>query len=107
MCLCFILQKLKDQCTIFESDISICVAQSQKTFGNQGLLTEVKKISPLINDWENNIAYWEEAKQSEALAGKCDSFHTVNSWWVWDQTAQPQENVAIYILMFGNSISSS
>ena len=47
MCLCFILQKLKDQCTIFESDISICVAQSQKTFGNQGLLTEVKKISPL------------------------------------------------------------
>ena len=26
------------------------------------------KISALINDWENNIAYWEETKQSEALA---------------------------------------
>ena len=48
----------------------------------------------MINDWENNIAYWEEPKQSEALAGNCDLFHAaVNNWWVWEQAAQPQEKV--------------
>ena len=36
--------------------------------------------SALINDLENNIAYWVEAKQSEALAGKRDLSHTVNCW---------------------------
>ena len=39
-----------------------------------------KILSALINDLENNIAYWVEAKQSEALAGKRDLSHTVNCW---------------------------
>ena len=33
-----------------------CVAQ--RKFENQGLITKVKVISALINDWENVIAYW-------------------------------------------------
>ena len=38
-----------------------------------------------MNGCENNIAYWEESKQSEGLPGKCDSFYIINSWWVWEQ----------------------
>ena len=34
----------------------MCVAY--RKFENQGLITEVKVISALINDWENMIAYW-------------------------------------------------
>ena len=44
----------------------ICVAQGK--FENQGLITEVKVISALINDWENVIAYWailEKNKQGD------------------------------------------
>ena len=33
-------------------------------------------------------------------AGKYDSFHTINSLWVWGQAAQPQENVEIYTLIY-------
>ena len=40
----------------FGSDISISVAQSQRKFENQGV-TLVKKISALINVWENDITY--------------------------------------------------
>ena len=47
----------------------ICVAQ--RNFENQGPITEVKKISALINDWENIIAYWEESKQNEAFTVIC------------------------------------
>ena len=44
MFLFHILQKLKDPYSLFISDtIGICVAQSQRTFENQGLITEVKK----------------------------------------------------------------
>ena len=39
-------------------------------FANQGLITEVKKIFALINNWENIIEYLEESKQSNALADK-------------------------------------
>ena len=53
-------------------------AQIQRTFKNQGLITDVKKISALTNDLENNISYWEDSNQSEVLPGKCDFFHTVN-----------------------------
>ena len=76
----------------------LCCSESKKIWesGPQ----RGKKISALINDWENIIAYWEESKQSKALAGKCDSFHTVNRWWVWRQAAQLQENFAIYTLIF-------
>ena len=34
----------------------------------------------------NNIAYWRESKESEALAGKCKLFRSVSSKWVWDTT---------------------
>ena len=64
--------------------MGIFVAQSQRTFENQGLI--------LYNDWENNIPYWKESKQSEAFADKRDLFHTVNSWWFWGQAAQAQEH---------------
>ena len=57
-----------------------------------------KKISTSINDWENNAAYWEKSKQGEMLSDKCDSFHTVSSWWVLGHTAQPQGNFTIYTL---------
>ena len=40
-CFSFILQKSNDPYSLFGSDIGICVAQSQKTFENQGLTTEV------------------------------------------------------------------
>ena len=45
----------------------ICVAQGK--FENQGLITEVKVISALINDWENFIVYWTilEKKQTGRL----------------------------------------
>ena len=69
----FQTSKIEGPISLFGSGIGICVAQSQRTFDNQGLIT--KKISALINDWENNIAYWEESKQSKALVGKCNSFH--------------------------------
>ena len=61
------LQKLKNSCSLLGSDIVICVAESQRKLEDQGLLTEVKNIWILINDWENNIAYWEKSKQSKAL----------------------------------------
>ena len=81
----------------------ICVAQ--RNFENQGLITEVKKIFALINDCRNIIAYWEESKQSEALA---DSFHIVDSWWGWGWTAQPRDILQfVPSFKFGNSISSS
>ena len=44
-------------------------------FENQGLITDFKKISALINDLENNITYWKECKQRK---GKCDLFHAIN-----------------------------
>ena len=34
---------MKDPCSLFGWDISICVAQSQRMFENQGLITDVKK----------------------------------------------------------------
>ena len=54
-----------------------------------------KKISALLNDWENNIAYWEECKQNQVLTSKCHSFHAANSWWVRVEVAQPKQNVII------------
>ena len=51
----FLLQQIKDPYSLFGSDIGICVVQSQRTFEKQGIITQVKKISALINDWENNI----------------------------------------------------
>ena len=42
-------------------------------------LSYKKKKSALINDWENDNAYGENPKQSEALtAGKGNSFHIVH-----------------------------
>ena len=61
------LQKLKNSCSLLGSDIDICVAESQRKLENQGLVTEVKNIWILINDLENDIAYWEKSKQSKAL----------------------------------------
>ena len=58
-----------------------------------------RKISALINDWENIIAYWGESKLSKSLTDKCDLFYTVNRWWVWRQAAQ-----FIASVKFGNSI---
>ena len=63
---------------LFGLDLCICFAQSQRTIENQSLITGVRNIC-IINDWENNIAYCKESKQSEALAGPCDSCRTVNS----------------------------
>ena len=48
----------------------------------ESLRIKAIKIICIDNDSENIIAYWKESKQNEALADKCDSFHTVNSWWV-------------------------
>ena len=61
--------------------------------------SNLNKYLDLGNDWENNVAYLEESKQSKALAGKCDSFHTVNSWWVWGSASQPQKQFGFYILI--------
>ena len=60
--------------SLFRSDISICVAQSQRMFWKPGPSCRGKKLSDMINDWENNISYWEEYKQSKAFACKYDSF---------------------------------
>ena len=76
-CFCFTIRNPKDLYSLFGSHISIC-AQIQIMFENQGLITDFKKISALINDVENNIAYWKECKQRKALAGKCDLFHAIN-----------------------------
>ena len=57
----------------FASDFVVCVAQSQRTTENQGLIIEVKKISALIGDWENIIAYGKnpsKAGQLQLAAGK-------------------------------------
>ena len=61
------LRKLKNSCSLLGSNIGICVAESQRKLENQGLVTEVKNIWILINDLENDIAYWEKSKQSKAL----------------------------------------
>ena len=52
----FILQKLKDPYSLFDQMLDIYVSQSQRMFENQGLITDLKHIPTLINDWENNIA---------------------------------------------------
>ena len=46
-----------------------CVAQSQIMFEKQGLKTDVKKVSALINDWENNIAYLLGRNQAKQCLG--------------------------------------
>ena len=47
------------------SDFGICVAQKQGTFEDQDLImTEIKKISALINDWENHITYGENPSKT-------------------------------------------
>ena len=40
--------------------------------------------SALINSWENNIVVRIQAKQG--LVGNCESFYTVNRWWVWQHS---------------------
>ena len=52
----------------------ICAAP--RNLDNQVWSQKWKKISALINNWGNKL-------QSEALADKCGSFHTLNSWWIW------------------------
>ena len=48
--------------------------QSSSAFNKiSGPIPEVKK-SELINDWEHISAYWDESKQSEALANKLGLF---------------------------------
>ena len=70
---------------------------TQRKFENQGFITEVTKISALINDWENIIAYWEESKQSKALVDKCGSLHTKNGFWVWGVgSAAPEKLCNLY-----------
>ena len=61
--------------SFFLTKLGICDVQSQETFLNQGSIRKVKKLSVLINDWENNIGYWEQCKQSKVLSRKCVSFH--------------------------------
>ena len=39
-------------------------------------MTELKRYLHWAYDWENNIACKEGFKESEALTGKCDSFHS-------------------------------
>ena len=45
-----------------ESDFSICVAQNQRTLS--GAHYRSKRISKLINDWENNISYRKNPNKS-------------------------------------------
>ena len=78
----------------------LCLWKS-KSIWESGPYHRGKKISALVNDWENNIIYWEESKQSETLAGECNSFQTVNSWWVWGkQPSLTQKHFAIYTLIY-------
>ena len=52
---------MKDAHSLFESDIVICVPQSQGMFENEGLTVDV--INMCIGQClENNVAYWEESK---------------------------------------------
>ena len=53
----------------------VCV--SQRTL--QGLLSKIKMISTLINDWKNVIPIWKESKQSKRFDDKCNLPFTVNS----------------------------
>ena len=70
---CFMLQKLKDPNSLCGSDTGICVAQSQRTFENQDLITKI------IN-WKNSISYWEESKQSEGLTLMSSSSPNLSSY---------------------------
>ena len=54
----------------------LCCSKS-KNVSKSGPYHRGKKLSALINDWENNITCWEESKQNETFAGKCDSFHAI------------------------------
>ena len=47
---------MKDPYPLFDQMLDIYVSQSQRMFENQGLITDLKHIPTLINDWENNIA---------------------------------------------------
>ena len=66
-------------------------------FENQGLITEVRKISALINDLENDIAYWEEPKENEALTGVIFviCFMLKITGTSWGQAAKPQKHFAM------------
>ena len=85
----------------------VCVAR--RKFENQGPITEVKKIFALIGYWKNIIAYWEESKQSEALADIYDLFHTANiaGGSGGGQHSHIKILQFIPLFKFGNSISSS
>ena len=64
----------------FGSDFSICVAQNQRTFEDQGLIVEVKKYMHLsMIGWENDIGYGNNLNKARPWHGKCDSFRTVHN----------------------------
>ena len=90
-CFCFIL---KNQYSSFGSGIYILLNEILRIW----VYHRSKKISILVNDWDNIIVYWEEFKQSKTLTGQCCFFNTVNSWWEADST-QPQPNSAICTLI--------
>ena len=59
---------IRNHAPIVGSDFSICVAQKQGTFDDQDLIIiRGKKISALINDWENNKVL--------GLGCQCNLFH--------------------------------
>ena len=64
-------------------------------FENQGLITEVRKISALINDLENDIAYWEEPKENEAFAGVIFVIMLEITGTSGRQAAKPQKKFAM------------
>ena len=78
-CFCFTLQKWRTYALLLDQKhMLVCV--SQRTL--QGLLSKIKMISTLINDWKNVIPIWKESKQSKRFDDKCNLSFTVNSWQV-------------------------
>ena len=94
---------IRTHTTFFRSDFRIYVAQKQGAFDDQDLIiTWGKKISAMINDWENNIAYWKNPSKAGPwlLASVIRFMLYVNSQLMGLGAQSQQKHFAVYTLIY-------
>ena len=69
---------MKNPYSVFGSDIGICVVQSQRTFENQDLITEVKNISALISNSKYILNIGENPRKARLWLASVICFDTLN-----------------------------
>ena len=92
---------IRTHTTFFGSDFRIYVAQ-KRAFDDQDLITWGKKISAMINDLENNIAYWKNPSKAGPwlLASVIHFMLCVNGQLMGLGAQSQQKHFAVYTLIY-------